>query len=268
MAKFLKMKLKIKYVHIIVKIRTSKIGGKQMRYKLYFTLENTNMPIDYRRSIISYIKHALQEYDEEYYKKFYNEKDPIIKPYTFAVFFKQPQINAEEIIIEDKRFELNISVEDYETAIILYNSFNKQKYKKFSINTNSFTLKNIEMAMEKEIKDNNITIKFISPLCVRRRQDKKDYYYSFEHEEFEDTLKMNITEQLKITNISSEIVKTLKITPIKAKKVINKFYEKKIECSTGTFALQGDIQLLNYIYKARNGKQTLSRIWNVSSYIK
>lgn len=65
---------------------------------------------------------------------------------------------------------------------------------------------------------------------------------------------MNIKEQLKITNIPEDIVESLKITPIKARKVIIKFYEKKIECSTGTFALQGDIQLLNYIYKARNGK--------------
>lgn len=226
-----------------------------MRYKLYFTLENQTIPIDYRKNIISYIKHALQEYDEKYYKKFYNEKDPIIKPYTFAVFFNQPQINEEEIIVEDKKFELNISIEDYEASIILYNAFNKQKYKKFSINKNSWTLKNIELTIEKEIKDNNMTIKFLSPLCVRNRQNQKDYYYSFEHKEFEETLKMNIKEQLKITNIPKELVESLKITPIKAKKVIIKFYEKKIECSTGVFNLQGDIELLNYIYKAGMGSK-------------
>lgn len=226
-----------------------------MRYKLYFTLENETIPIDYRKNIISYIKHSLQEYNETYYKRFYNEKNPIIKPYTFAVFFKQPQINTEEIIVEDKKFELNISIEDYETAIILYNSFNKQKYKSFSINKNSWTLKNIKMAIEKEIKDNNITIKFLSPLCAREREEQKDYYYSYEHKEFEETVKMNIREQLKITNIPQEVVDSLKITPINAKKVIIKFYEKKIECSTGVFNLQGDIELLNYIYKAGMGSK-------------
>ena len=30
--------------------------------KLYFTLENEKMPIDYRRSIISFIKLSLSEY--------------------------------------------------------------------------------------------------------------------------------------------------------------------------------------------------------------
>ena len=79
--------------------------------------------------------------------------------------------------------------------------------------------------------------------------------YSFENEKFEETLKMNIKEQLKITNIPVESVETLKITPIKAKKVIIKFYEKQIECSTGSFALEGDIELLNYLYKAGMGSK-------------
>lgn len=35
-----------------------------MRVKLYFSLENTKMPIDYRRSIISFIKMSLSEYSE------------------------------------------------------------------------------------------------------------------------------------------------------------------------------------------------------------
>ena len=77
----------------------------------------------------------------------------------------------------------------------------------------------------------------------------------FENEKFEETLKMNIKEQLKITNIPLELVNTLKITPIKAKKVIIKFYEKQIECSTGIFELEGNIELLNYLYKAGMGSK-------------
>ena len=226
-----------------------------MRMKLYFTLENEKMPIDYRRSIISFIKLSLSEYSENEFKKYYNQKDNIIKPYAFSVFLKHPQINAKEIIVEDKQFEMNITIENYETAITLYNAFNHQKNKKFSINQNSWKLHNILLIPEKEIKDNNIVIKFQAPLCVRQRVENKDYYYSFENEKFEETLKMNIKEQLKITNITLESVDTLKITPIKAKKVIIKFYEKQIECSTGIFELEGDIELLNYLYKAGMGSK-------------
>ena len=226
-----------------------------MRIKLYFILENNKMPIDYRKSIISFIKLSLSEYSENEFKKYYNQKDNIIKPYAFSVFFRNPQISAQEIIVEDKQFEMNMTIENYETAIILYNAFNHQKCKKFSINQNSWTLQNIVLIPEKEIKDNKIVIKFQAPLCTRERIEKKDYYYSYEDEKFEETLKMNVKEQLKITNIPLELVDTLKITPIKAKKVIIKFYEKQIECSTGIFALEGDIELLSYLYKAGIGSK-------------
>lgn len=226
-----------------------------MRLKLYFTLENSKLPIDYRRSIISFIKLSLSEYNEDYFKRYYNERDNIIKPYAFSVFFKKPKIDSQEIIVEDRNFEINFTVEDCEIAIILYNGFNNQRHKKFSIHQNSWTLQNISMLPEKEIKANSINIKFQSPLCVRGRQDKKDYYYSYEHEDFENILKINIKEQLKITNFPETIVDSFKIIPIEAKKVIIKFYEKQIECSTGIFQMEGDIELLNYLYKAGMGSR-------------
>lgn len=226
-----------------------------MRLKLNLYLENENLPIQYRKSVISFIKLSLNEYDEKYYKKFYNEKDNIIKPYTFSVFFKSPEFKEDKIIIKDKRIELNISIADYETSIILYNAFNHQKNKKFSLNKNSWTLKNISMMMEKEIADEEITIKFMSPLVVRSRVNRKDYYYSFNDNEFLDTLKMNIKEQLKITDIPKETVDKFKIETVSAKKVIVKFYEKKIETSTGIFKISGDKKLLEYLYKAGMGSK-------------
>ena len=66
---------------------------------------------------------------------------------------------------------------------------------------------------------------------------------------------MNIREQVKTADISVELVNTLKITPIKAKKVVIKFYEKQIECSTGIFELDGDVELLEYLYKAGVGSK-------------
>lgn len=239
-----------------------------MRFKLYFTLENPEISIQYRKSIISFFKYALSNYNEEYYKKFYNEKDNIIKDYTFSTYFKNPKIEKDKIIIEDKKIELNIAVENYENSIILYNAFNRQKLKKFHLNNNSWTLINISMTMEKEIKENKLIIKFQSPLCVRERKERKDYYYSFQNAKFEEILKINIKQQLKITDMPEEIVDSFKIKPQKAKKVMIKFYEKCIECSTGTFEISGDKQLLRYLYQSRNWKQAFSRIRDVSNNLK
>ena len=159
------------------------------------------------------------------------------------------------MMLSDKKIELNITTSDYETGIILYNAFNKQKYQKYPLNNNSMTLQNITMTMEKEINKDKITVKFQSPLCVRERKDGKDYYYSYEKSEFEETLKINIKEQLKITEIPKDIVDTFSIKPINAKKVLVKFYEKCLECSTGTFELIGNKELLRYLYQTGMGSR-------------
>ena len=229
-----------------------------MRLKLIFELENEHFPIQYRKNIISFIKLSLSQYNEEYYKRLYNQRDNIMKPYTFAVFLKGAKFQKEEILVESRKVELNIAIADYEIAVILYNSLNHQKGKKFSIDKNSMTLKNISMLLEKQIDTDSITIKFMSPLIARNRQERKDYYYSFEHKEFLDTLKINIKEQLKITNIPIEWVDDLKIETIQGKKVITKFYEKQIEGTLGIFRISGNKELLKNLYQAGMGSKRSS----------
>lgn len=227
-----------------------------MRLKLYFELENEKMPIQYRKCILSFIKKSLSEYSEEYYKRLYDGNKPIVKPYTFSVFFENPKIENEEIVLTKKAFELNMAIQDYEIAVALYNSFNHQKNKSFSIRNNSWNLTNIAMLPEKNITSESIDIKFQSPLVARNRQNKKDYYYSYTNpEKFLETLKINIREELKITDIPPETVETFEITPIETKKVIIKFYEKQIETSTGKFNIKGDKRLLEYLYKAGLGSK-------------
>ena len=229
-----------------------------MRLKLNFDLENESLPIQYRKSVMSFIKLSLSEYDEQYYKKYYNDKDTIMKPYTFAIFFRNPKFENDRIIIKDKRLELNISIADYETSIILYNAFNHQKNKKFSLDKNSWTLKNINMSLDKKIDTEEITIKFMSPLVVRSHLENKDYYYSYNDEEFKDILKINIKQQLKITDIPINLVDSFDIVAIDPKKIIVKFYEKKIETTSGIFKISGDKQLLKYLYDAGMGSKRSS----------
>lgn len=229
-----------------------------MRFRLNFKLENEYLPVQYRKNVLSFIKLSLSKYNEEYYRKLYNKKDNIIKPYTFAIFFNNPIFKGEEIMIEDKKFNINFSVSDYEIAVALYNAFNHQKKVKFSINNNSWTLENITMLNEKKVDEESLKIKFLSPLVVRSRENEKDYYYSYESLEFKEILKINIREQLKITNISQETVDSFNIKAINAKKVIIKFYEKKMECLIGTFEINGNKELLKSIYQMGLGSRRSS----------
>lgn len=229
-----------------------------MRYKLFFELENKDISIQYRKSILSFFKKSLSEYDNEIYEKLYHAKDPIMKPYTFSVFFKDSEFKENRIIVNSKQMELNISIADYEIAIILYNAFNHQRNKIFHLEHNSMTLKNIVLIQEKQINTEEITIKFMSPLIVRQRENEKDYYFSVEGEEFLEILKVNIKEQLKLTNYSMDIVDSIKLEKVNGRKTVVRFYEKQMEGSIGTFKLFGNKELLNYLYRAGMGSRRSS----------
>lgn len=229
-----------------------------MRYKLFFELENKDISIQYRKSILSFFKKSLSEYDNEIYEKLYHAKDPIIKPYTFSVFFKDSEFKENRIIVNSKQMELNISIADYEIAVILYNAFNHQRNKIFHLEHNSMTLKNIVLIQEKQINTEEITIKFMSPLIVRQRENEKDYYFSVEGEKFLETLKINIKEQLKLTNYSMDIVDSIKLEKVNGRKTVVRFYEKQMEGSIGTFKLFGNKELLNYLYRAGIGARRSS----------
>lgn len=243
---------------MLKKFNTKKEGGEKMRLKLYFSLENNKFPIQYHKNIMSFIKLSLTEYNQNYYEKLYHAKDNIIKPYGFATLFKSEKFEADTILLKEKKFETLITIADCEIAVALYNSFNHQKGKRFAIYDNAWTLQNISMIPEKQINESNLRIKFLSPLVVRSRENRKDYYYSYAHKEFLETLKVNIKEQLKITNIPPQLVDSLTIQALQAKKVIVKFYEKKIETSIGTFELTGEKQLLKYLYQAGIGSKRSS----------
>lgn len=229
-----------------------------MRYKLFFELENKDISIQYRKSILSFFKKSLSEYDNEIYEKLYHAKDPIMKPYTFSVFFKDSEFKENRIIVNSKQMELNISIADYEIAVILYNAFNHQRNKIFHLEHNSMTLKNIVLIQEKQINTEEITIKFMSPLIVRQRENEKDYYFSVEGEKFLETLKSNIKEQLKLTNYSMDIVDSIKLEKVNGRKTVVRFYEKQMEGSIGTFKLFGNKELLNFLYKAGIGSRRSS----------
>lgn len=229
-----------------------------MRYKLFFELENKDISIQYRKSILSFFKKSLSEYDNEIYEKLYHAKDPIMKPYTFSVFFRESEFRENRIIVNSKQMELNISIADYEIAVILYNAFNHQRNKIFHLEHNSMTLKNIVLIQEKQINTEEITIKFMSPLIVRQRENEKDYYFSVEGEKFLETLKINTKEQLKLTNYSMDIVDSIRLEKINGRKTVVKFYEKQMEGSIGTFKLFGNKELLNFLYRAGIGSRRSS----------
>lgn len=224
-----------------------------MRFKMYFELEQPQIDIQYRKSIISYIKHAIQDYDENLYQEIYARNSK--KTFTWAPILARPKFGQETIELQDSNFSILFSAYNYLYALHIYNAFLAQQQKKFSLNQNSMILKNIVMIPEKTINSNKIQVKMASPIICRNhnRETLKDMYYSFERPEFEKYIRINIEEQMKQENLDSSLLEGFKIMPISSKKAIVKLYEKKIETSIGQFQLEGNKQLLDYLYKAGIG---------------
>ena len=226
-----------------------------MRIKLYFSLENNKISVQYRKNIISWIKHAIQEYDDALFKTMYQLNSK--KTFSWASILPKPIFKGEEILLADASFSVIFSAYEGYQSIQLYNAFLALKFQKYSMNCNSMTLKGITMMPEPNIQSSIIQVKTVSPIIVRNhnQETKKDMYYSCEKEEFVSCLQMNIAEQLKGENLSEQLLNGFQIKPIQAKKIIVKLYEKKIECSIGSFEIQAQKELLDYLLKAGIGSK-------------
>lgn len=229
-----------------------------MRLKLSFELEKPELDINYRKSLISFIKHSIEEYDKELFNTLYEKGKTTKKTFTFAPILNHPKFEGEKVFLQDTSFYIIFSAYNYAYALHLFNSFMKQKNKKFHLNQNSMTPTNLTVIPETEIRGNSINIKMSSPLIVREhnRETLKDLYYSFEKaEKFNEYIRINILEQMKAENLDSSLLDDFEIKPINAKKIVVKVYEYSIECSIGTFNLKGKAELLNYLYKSGIGSK-------------
>lgn len=236
-----------------------------MRLKLVFELEKTELDIQYRKSIISFIKYSIQEYDKDLFEELYGEGKITKKTFTWAAILNKPQFKEDKITLDGTGFYIMFSAYNY-NALHLYNAFLGQKNKVFHLNQNSMKLTKIIMIREREIKNNNIMIKMSSPLIVRShdRETRKDMYYSFQYEkEFNKYIRINIMEQMKEEGLDSNLLEGFEIKPINARKAVIKVYEYSIECSLGIFNITGNTKLLNYLYRSGIRSKKGYGFWNV-----
>ncbi|MCI8519839.1 MAG: CRISPR-associated endoribonuclease Cas6 [Clostridia bacterium] len=234
-----------------------------MRLKLDFELEKPELDIDYRRCLISFIKHSIQEYDQNLFEDLYEKGKTKKKTYTYSTILNHPKFEENNIELGGTGFYIIFSGYNYAYLLHLYNAFLKQKHKVFHLNQNSMKLTKVTVLRENNISTNSINIKMSSPICVRNhdRETKKDMYYSFEkEEEFNKYIRINILEQMKEEGLDSSLLEGFSIEPINARKAIVKVYEYSIECSIGTFILTGNTELLNYLYKSGIGTKKGCRV--------
>ena len=226
-----------------------------MRFSIVFEIEKKEIPIDYRRKFISFLKKIFSEYDKTVYDKFYKNRDNIQKSYTFSVYLGQCQMSGDKIILKDNKVILNFSTYDTETGLHFYNAALGSKCEKFHIgNDNFLSLKKVNLIREKVIKGDRAVFKTFSPVIIREhmKQGNRDNFYTVEDDQAVEVLKSNLKHQLKGVfdfDVDKDI-DGLEINDIDTKMALIKNYELTIPCTLGVFEIKGENYLLDYFYKA------------------
>lgn len=218
-------------------------GGKQVQLNIEMSLENCAINLDWRRSMLSYIKNLLEKEWPEYFEDSYGQGRTGMKKMNFWGALPGPRFEKDRIILSEKRFRLYISSSDNKLLLHLHNAILKYGSQPYPIGFgNTMVVKGARIVHTKPIESEEIIVKMISPLVVRRHnRDEKDRYFLPNEEGFEE----NVVYSMQ-TRFGTEDVPT--IEPIKTKKVIVKAYGTTIPASLGIFKITGNKRYLNELY--------------------
>lgn len=229
-----------------------------MKYIVRFTLKDPEIRADYRGTIISFFKKAISSYMGGcFYSELY-ENGTQQKPFTWSIRFEKPIFQGETITLGSKEIEMTLKFGEPKTALIYYSSLLEQKGKKFLIgNGNDWVLNSIKMIPEKDIHEEIVVFKVLSPICLRlhNKEKKIDRYLTVEDENFALEFQRKLEDELPYMK---EEIALLKYDFSGLKKVIVPVYHLKIQVSIGEFIVAGNIKILNYILKNGVGSKRSS----------
>ncbi|MCX4341232.1 MAG: CRISPR-associated endoribonuclease Cas6 [Lachnospiraceae bacterium] len=225
-----------------------------MRFKLDFTIDRSELNADYRRCILSFIKHSLaNSVNGDLLERYY--KDTNTKDFSWTMIVSKPQFTKEKIQFADNKFALVFSTDDSkQTGMYLMLAFLNQKNKRYPVEDgNYFTLKNIVQLDQKTIK--GTTARFVtmpgSSLVVREhnRETNRDTYYSCEDDGYQDKLEQALKTQAEMAGFSVSTVESIRLHSVSGRKVVVKHYGIYLDATIADFTVSGENKVLQYFYQ-------------------
>lgn len=219
-----------------------------MRILMKFSMDETFMPTDYHKMIISFIKKSISEYSEgNFFDEFYNEdiSQNTRKDFSWSMKLMNPEFHRNRIEVLDRKFDLTFAAADKMNMLILFNSFLNQKGKKFKISKeNSIKLEKISILKEKNVEGNVAQFALYSPLVIREhnKESNVDRYVTVEDEDFIEAFKLNLERAYPALK---DEIQEMKIDTSRMKKQVIPLFGHMIEVSLGNFLAMADRNLLN-----------------------
>ena len=225
-----------------------------MKLKLKFQLENSHIPYEYRKAIISFFKDSLSAInDGKYFYVYFSANRR--KSWTFAVGLPKATFRKECITLDNNEMTLIFSTADELTGYIFYSAFIAKKNKIHPLSGNSMKLVSIQKLADQSVKSDTALVRMLSPLCLRERNNQQDTYYSVASEDFSNVSKRVLARQLESENFNEKMSRAVEIIPINAKKTVVKHYGNYIEVSIGEFLIKGDKAIINYFLQSGIGSR-------------
>lgn len=227
-----------------------------MRISAEFLLNEDNIDKDKNRIFISILKSCLSSYNEDIYKKMF-ENGPVRKTYTFSLYMPNSEFTRDKIIIPDKKVIFKLSTADLEDSIHLYNSLLQNIRKTFTVKENVLSLNRISIDKEKSIYDEQVIFTSLSPIIARRHNgnNRDTWYFSLNDEEGKTVLLNNLKIQL-LEKFGQERVldiEDVKVEVLANKEVKVKNYGIVVTGNLCKLKIYSKPYILEYIYKSGVG---------------
>ena len=224
--------------------------------RLNFKLTEPFLPKEIERLIVSFLKAAAQKEGQKFFNSMFDKTKSIAKTFCFCCYLPHPEFCEDKILLGAPNFSVFFSDADLEELFQFYNGFLKLKNEPYPMKGNAMELNYVSMKKMKEIEDDTVVIKMLSPLVVREHNadTNQDRYLLYSDTDFSEMLKKNMETQLKKWGIPLS-TEGFSITPIKAKKVVIPNFGQKLDANLGVFKLTGKPELLNFLYQTGLGSR-------------
>lgn len=227
-------------------------GSVKMKIRIDFKLEKKEFNADWRRTVLSFLKHLLENEKLELYEKYYVTDKTGYKKFNFYAYLPGAKFEQNRIELKDAYVSIYISSTDISLLTYFFNAALKAKRENYPLkNGNSMQITKVILQKTKQIKDEEIVISMKSPLVVRQHtKGNPDKYYYWNEDKFQSTLQQNIKARY------PNWKEYPKLEPIKCKTVVARAYGCKIPASLGIFKLTGNPEKLNELYLNGIGSRT------------
>lgn len=232
-----------------------------MRIKVECETRHEAFPLEYRRKFVSFLKSAFENYDQDLFSALYGGGHAP-KPFCFSIYFlPEVKVSKDGVTLYSKRFIASFTTPDVLLGVHLVNALMGciNKWLPLADSDNELKILTLTKMPEYTVSTHAIPFKILSPIVIRDHDENegRDWYLTFEDQEFENIWKRNLKTELQHSynrDVFSDI-DAMRFKPILLKKTVVLNYGIYIPCTVGKFVLEGEKHVLEYIYKAGMGSR-------------